>query len=232
MLDFQPIPGIDYKHDYVEIFHYIATGKIKARPTYRALCRNDLFFLLYFGLGRVDIHPQPTEERPDAARFLVKCIRHVEEDHTDTLDLWAREHYKSTFFTFGLPIQEIINNPEERICLFSHTRPISKGFLRRIKQTLESRPMAKRWFPDIFWADPKKQAPKWSEDDGLIVKRKSIASEATWEAWGLVDGQPTSKHFTIRVYDDIVTKDSVTTPQQIKKARLSRWERILDTLCG
>jgi predicted phage terminase large subunit-like protein len=28
---------------------------------------------------------------------------------------------------------------------------------------------------------------------------------------------PTSRHYTIRVYDDVVTKDSVTTPEQIKK---------------
>jgi len=32
-----------------------------------------------------------------------------------------------------------------------------------------------------------------------------------------VDGQPTSKHFTKRIYDDVVTKESVTTPEQIKK---------------
>ena len=145
----------------------------------------------------------------------------MEEDHDGTLDLWAREHYKSTIITYGLPIQEIINNPEERIAIFSHTRPIAKGFLRNIKLTLEGNPPAKRWFPDVFWAMPKRQAPKWSEDDGLIVKRKSFANESTLEAWGLVDGQPTSKHFTIRIYDDVVTRESVTTPEQIQKTQLA-----------
>ncbi len=37
------------------------------------------------------------------------------------------------------------------------------------------------------------------------------------EAWGLVDGQPTSKHYKLRVYDDVVTRESVTTPDMINK---------------
>ena len=129
--------------------------------------------------------------------------------------------HNSTIITNGLPIQEKNRNPEERIAIFSHTRPIAKGFLRNIKLTLEGNPPVKRWFPDIFWAMPKRQAPKWSEDDGLIVKRKSFANESTLEAWGLVDGQPTSKHFTIRIYDDVVTRESVTTPEQIQKTQLA-----------
>lgn len=207
MPDFKPIPNANYKHDYCEIFTYIADGKIKARPTFRSLCLDDLFFLLYFGLSRVDVNN----------RFVIECIRQVEQDHDSTLDLWAREHYKSTILTYALPIQEIIKNPEERIGIFSHTRPIAKGFLRQIKQTLEAEPWVKRWFPDIFYPDPKKQSPKWSEDDGITVKRKSTPKESTVEAWGLVDGQPTSKHFTKRIYDDIVTRESVNTPDQIQK---------------
>ena len=56
-----------------------------------------------------------------------------------------------------------------------------------------------------------------SEDDGIIIRRKGVYNEATLEAWGLVDGMPTSRHYTIRVYDDVVTKDSVSTAEQIKK---------------
>jgi predicted phage terminase large subunit-like protein len=62
-----------------------------------------------------------------------------------------------------------------------------------------------------------------TEDDGIIVKRKSNPKEATIEAWGLVDGQPTSKHFSLRVYDDVVTLASVTTPDMIKKTT-EAWE--------
>lgn len=144
-------------------------------------------------------------------------IREVEDLHNKTLDLWSREHFKSTILTYGLVVQEVLNNPEERIAIFSHTRGIAKAFLRRIKLTFESNDLLKLLFPDVLYSDPKNQSPKWSEDDGIIVNRKGVYNEATLEAWGLVDGMPTSRHFTIRVYDDVVTKDSVSTPEQIKK---------------
>lgn len=72
-------------------------------------------------------------------------------------------------------------------------------------------------FPDILYDNPAKESVKWSEDDGIIVNRDSNPKEATVEAWGVVDGQPTSKHFDLLIYDDIVTRESVTTPEMIEK---------------
>ena len=151
------------------------------------------------------------------------------------LDLWAREHGKSSIITFGLTIQDIlathgddpIRTPEVTVGIFSHTRPIAKGFLRQIMQEFEQNEDLKALFPDILWAEPRKQSPKWSEDDGIIVKRKSNPKEATVEAWGLVDGQPTAKHYRLRVYDDTVTKESVNTPEMILKTT-SAWEHSLN----
>lgn len=147
------------------------------------------------------------------------------------LDLWAREHYKSTIITFALTIRDILRshgeNPlEPRECtfgIFSHTRPDAKKPLRQIKYEFETNQVLKWWFPDILWANPKKEAPKWSEDDGIVVKRKSNPKEATIEAWGLVDGMPTGSHFTHRLYDDVVTEKSVTTPEMISKTT-NAWE--------
>jgi phage terminase large subunit-like protein len=133
------------------------------------------------------------------------------------LDLWAREHFKSTIITYALTIQNILNDPEITVGIFSHTRPIAKGFLRQIKREFESNEDLKRLYPDILWANPQKEAPKWSEDDGIVVKRKGNPKESTVEAWGVVDGQPTSKHFKVLNYDDIVTKESVGTPEMMAK---------------
>lgn len=144
------------------------------------------------------------------------------------LDLWARDHYKSTVITFAKTIQDILashgDDPlpdyEGRECtvlILSFKRPIAKSFLRQIKVELELNEQLKEWFPDVLWKNPSAEAPKWSEDDGLIVKRKGNPKEATVEASGLVDGMPTGKHFTHLVYDDVVTLASVTTSDQIKK---------------
>jgi hypothetical protein len=139
-----------------------------------------LWVLLRYGLGRADAANQWVFDR---------CLE-VMESPDGHLDLWAREHYKSTIITFALSIQNILRNPETTIGIFSHTRPIAKAFLRQIKQEFERNERLKRWFPDVLWADPSKESPKWSEDEGITVKRKSNPKEATVEAWGLVDGQP------------------------------------------
>lgn len=147
----------------------------------------------------------------------------MQESPDGYLDLWAREHYKSTIITFALTIQNLLIDPNLTVGIFSHTRPIAKGFLRQIKRELEGNERLKTWFPDILWANPSKEAPKWSEDDGLILKRSNNPKESSVEAWGLVDGQPTSKHFKLMVYDDVVTRDSVTTPDMIAKVT-EAWE--------
>lgn len=141
------------------------------------------------------------------------------------LDLWAREHYKSTIITFGKTIQDILAShgddplePQEvTVGLFAHTRPIAKAFLRQIKREFESNQALKDLFPDVLYANPSAQAPQWSEDSGIVVRRRTNSKEATIEAWGLVDGQPISKHFSLLVYDDVVTKASVNTPEMIAK---------------
>lgn len=175
---------------------------------YRNLCLTDLYFLLRYGL-RLD----KRFEHP----WLFDRCREVQANPNGYLDLWSREHYKSTIITVGLTIQDILNNPEETFGIFSHTRPIAKTFLRQIKTEFQTNEGLKGAFPDILWQDPEKQAPKWSEDDGIIVKRKTNPRESTVEAWGLVDGQPIGKHFGRIVYDDVVVKGSVTSPEMITK---------------
>ena len=170
------------------------------------LARNDLFYLLVAVLGRKDVNRD----------WLFERCRQVQAEPDGYLDLWAREHYKSTIITFGLTIQDILNDPEITVGIFSHTRPIAKGFLRQIKRELEENETLRLLFPDILWENCR-DAPKWSEDDGLIVRRKSNPKESTVEAWGLVDGQPTSRHFSRLVYDDVVTLESVNTPEMILK---------------
>lgn len=175
----------------------------------RRLCLEDLFFLIRIACRREDINRD----------WLFDRCREVEANPDGYLDLWAREHYKSSIITFGLTLQDILKDPEVTIGIFSHTRPIAKGFLVQIKRELEINTFLKGLFPDILYDNPQKEAPKWSLDDGIIVKRKSNPKESTIEAWGLVDGQPTSKHYQIMIYDDTVTRESVTTPDMIAKVQ-------------
>jgi hypothetical protein len=173
----------------------------------RALALIDRYYLLVRLLNRTDVwHP-----------WIYARCREVESAPDGYLDLWPRFHYKSTVVTYAGVIQELLRNPEITVCIFSHTSPIAKAFLAQIKAELEGNELLKGLFPDILYKDPKQQSPRWSLDAGIIVQRKSNPKEATIEASGLVDGQPVSRHYKLRVYDDIVTRESVSTPEQIAK---------------
>lgn len=211
--------------DYDELISKFSTleGQEKI-DIVRHLARRDLFFLLYFVLGRKDMRHQ----------WLIDRCKEVQETPNNCLDLWAREHYKSTIITYGKTIQDILGSHgddplpewegrEVTAAIFSFNRPIAKGFLRQIKREFEANELLRACFPDVIWDKPHKDAPKWSEDDGITLKRKSNPKESTLEAWGMVDGQPTSKHFLLRVYDDVVTRESVTTPDMIHKVT-EAWE--------
>lgn len=217
--------GLDTPDDYrkmVGALNLLADDERKF--LFRYLCRTDLYFLLWYGC-----------KREDAARqWVLERCKEVQENPNGYLDLWAREHYKSTIITFAKTIQDILsshgndplkcwNRVEPTFGLFSCTRPLAKGFLRQIKREFEANDTIRQLFTDVIWDNPTKEAPKWSEDDGIILKRKTNPKESTVEAWGLVDGQPTSKHFTGCIYDDVVTIDNTRSPDMIKKTN-EAWE--------
>lgn len=176
----------------------------------RWMCRNDRFFLLTCGMGRSDgVHP-----------WIYERCREVEKDPEGWLDLWSRFHYKSTIITLAGTVQEILRNPEITIGIFSHVLSLSKKFVKQVQRSLEDRRLYDL-FPDILHEKPPQRF--WSAQDGLVVKRKGNPKEPTVQAAGLVDGQPTGAHYDLRIYDDIVTLESVSTAEQIAKTTAA-WE--------
>src|SRR5262249_33008731 len=166
------------------------------------LACNDRFFLLIELLGRTDMNH---------AWFFNRC-REVEDEPDGCIDLWARGHGKTTIITTAGTIQEIFCNPEITIAIFSATRPLAHEILAQIKTEFETNECLKEIFKDVLFENPRGQGPdgrpaKWSLQRGITVKRKGKPKEATIEAHGLLDGQPTGCHFAMHVYDDIVTQD-------------------------
>lgn len=179
----------------------------KSPDLFRRLCLTDLWFFLTYGCRRIDLKNQ---------WFLDRCDE-VQANPVGYLDLWAREHGKSSIGTFGFNLQRALRYPETCTGIFSHTRPMAKTFLRVIKRELEQNQFLKDVFPDVLWDDPEKESPKWSEDDGLILKRKGNPKESTFEAWGLIEGMPTGKHFDYLDFDDIVTMTNAGSPEMREK---------------
>ena len=134
----------------------------------------------------------------------------------------SRFDYKSTIIAFGGAIQEVLCNPEINIAIFSATKPIAEAFLKQIKEDFENTALLKRVYSDVLDQDPRTlgadgRPGKWGVSRGITVKRKTKPKEATIEAHGLIDGEPTSRHFDLHIYDDMATQDHLSEEASAKR---------------
>lgn len=207
---FEPLDDVKYPYNYVRIAEDIASGKLDEINTCRELALKDLWFMVYFCLN------VPIANHG----FWVQACKDVRTGPTDkTLDMWGREHGKSTVITQGETIQYILGNPDNSNCIFSYSQRAALAFLRSIKYTFETNEFLKYLFPDVLYKNPEKEAWKWGEETGLFVRRKCSKREATLEAYGLLEGMPTGRHFDRRIYDDIETADMACTPEIMQKLK-------------
>lgn len=218
-MPFQKRSDCKYRTNYYHWFdQMVAANKrtpqeIKDNPTFderniiRNLIQQDLWFIVYF------VMKNPLANHP----FIVQACREIENEQGDSLEVWARDHLKTTIISVARPIQKILNNPEKRIGIFSATRPLAVKIQNQIKHILEKE-FVIRSFPDMLYVDPYKEAEKWTEapEGGLILRRQGSYKEATISSWGLIEGMPTGDHYTDIVCDDIVTQD-LQSPEIMQK---------------
>lgn len=199
-----------YKRDYVQIFTDIKAKALPNRETFAQLIKEDLFFIVYFVAGWED--GASSGNHP----FIVEQCRMLEEGpDSGTVDVWSREHGKSTCITIGMTVKRIVNNPDCTTAIFSYKKPAAEKFLDSIRKILEL-PIMVWAFPEILYENPSSQAASWSLQGGIRVKRSNTTRrEHTVEAFGLVEGMPTGGHFDHRIYDDVETDDMAQNPDQL-----------------
>jgi hypothetical protein len=148
--------------------------------------------------------------------------------------------HNSTVITVGKTIQDILRDPEQRVGIFSYSKPAATRFVRNIKWIFQDNSFLKFCFPHVLYDNPTSEAPQWSDADGFVVKRKSYAREPTVSGHGLLESMPTGSHFTGRMYDDIEVQDYVGSPEVMEKlcesfdlsknlGTMDGWERIVGT---
>lgn len=214
-----------FRFDYIRIIEDIhnrreeieskgSTVDKELMGAYRFLILNDLWFILAFVMAI----PMDIIYRP----FVIGVCQEVEDGPDGwCMDLWTRFHFKTSIKTKARTLQRILKYPTKCTMLGSHTRPIAKQkFLRPIKELFEVSQFLKDLFPEVLYQNPKIESPKWSEDDGIIVKGHNPSrGEATLEAYGIKDGMPISAHYDWILLDDLETKSDVKNPDVIQTGR-------------
>ena len=160
---------------------------------------------------------QPVDSAP------CRCIQIDREDGLYLVGEQCIATHNSTIITYMGIIQEVMADPEMCVLILSFKKQIAQKFLSQIMRDLERNPDLRECFPDVLWEKPRVEAPQWSKALGVVVKRKGNPSDPTILASGLVDGMPTGGHFNLMVYDDVVTKESVTNPEMVA-ATTEAWE--------
>lgn len=188
----------------------------------RYLCKNDLFYLLRYELSTKDATDRAVGKPLLEHDFIFDRCREVQFDPNGNLDLWARYHFKTTIITFGLNIQTILNDPEATICILSQNNREATKKLLQIKSELENNHEFVELFNDIFEHDVRKYS-QWSEEKGIVIKRRGNPKEPSITAYGLVDSQPTGDHYAVLCYDDIVVPSSVVSDISIRNTT-EAWE--------
>ena len=186
---------------------YAAVWQENSIPVIRDFILNDRFFLLTQVLGvSVAWHP-----------WVLERCREVEADPDEHLDLWSRGHFKSTIITYAGVIQYVLAHPEHAVCIMSYKAGAAEAFSAQIKAAFEHNEILLKCFPDILWAERDDHAgDQWTISE-FSVKRKTNRKEATVSTSGLVSGMRTGGHFDLLVYDDVVTPESVTNPEMIRR---------------
>jgi hypothetical protein len=199
-----------YRYNYPELFALAAREPKRAQGIFRSLVKNDRFFTAYFVAGWED--GKSSGNKP----FMVNQCRLLDDGpQSGTVDVWSREHGKSSAITIAGTVQRVCNDPECTTAIFSFRKSAADKFLDSIRKIFELDFMI--WcFPEIFYEKPETQSPSWSLQGGIRVKRQNtVRRENTVEAFGLVEGAPIGGHFDHRIYDDIETDVMARNPDQL-----------------
>jgi len=167
----------------------------------RERCRTDLKFLVtqVCGLKRWsdELHGS--------------LARHIDAPGDRKLILLPRGHQKSTIISVVWTIQQLLRNPNETVGLYSANWKLSKDLLHQIKNILITSPLK-----DLFGSF-QSQEGRWTIEAIDIAQKNSILTKDPSISTGGIDSGKTGSHCSLMIFDDPVTPENTTTPEQVRK---------------
>lgn len=144
----------------------------------------------------------------------------IQEDIHLSLFLLPRGHCKTYLFNTGHTIQSYLKKPSECLGIFCDDGKRAKWKLRPIRLQFENNPLLHRLWPKLCWKNPREDARRkgvpWTDQELVLPGHDGVGQEPSIGVYGL-NAQPTSLHFKRIKGDDLVTPETVTTAEQLKK---------------
>lgn len=213
--------ALEWQAPYRELITAIEVAELdEGRELFREACTNDFWFFCRYclTLGRLLCKDpgSPHFGKPwlDHPWVYARC-REIQASPDGHLDLWPRFHLKTALITQSLTLWDLIDDPELKIGLFTYKLDtVGEGFMSLLKRELEVNEKLHDHFPYVFFRDPQRESPEWTATS-LVVRREGNPKEPSIMAIGIIGNLPTSFHFDIHVYDDMVIEKAVSTPEMI-----------------
>jgi predicted phage terminase large subunit-like protein len=132
------------------------------------------------------------------------------QDKAFKLVLMPRLTFKSTIVSFAYLIKRIIQNPDIRILIASENYSTALDYLQKIKKEFEVNEKIRNFYGNFV------AKHGWTDESITVAKRKINEKEPTIMCAG-VEKTVTGYHYDLICGDDLVSKNNVTTADQIKK---------------
>lgn len=137
--------------------------------------------------------------------------QHLNAPGDRKLVLLPRGHQKTTIISVCWVIQQLLKNPNETVGIYSATWPLAKDILVQIKNILVYSPLK-----DIYGSF-QSDSGRWTLSNIDIAQKNVMLSKNPSISTGGVDTGKTGTHCSLMLFDDIVTPENTTTPDQVRK---------------
>lgn len=151
------------------------------------------------------------------------------KSYTPACDLWQLEgarnvavfyprgHLKTTLVTFANAIQWIINYPNVRIVLNTCTDKQAREFLSEIKNHFIQNQTFRFLYPEFCPKERNKtgKVEDFGNQEMFIVPNRTKTSKEPTISTVTVGSIVASGHYEVGLFDDLVDKENVRTPEQI-----------------
>lgn len=169
--------------------------------------------LLLSGGRRLDPYTGRAELDCD---FQFNFAAEMQFDGDGVLDKSARGHFKSFWRNYAGLTVEVNRDPDLVVIIVAHDKGAAAKNGIRTMQEWEINDALKLAWPEVYYQDPKREAPVWSKEAGCTVRRNAPAVLPTL-SWWPIDAPPTGGRVGLFVFDDVENEQTVESDEMREK---------------